>query len=122
MMTETRQAALDRLSGRAVPAATPPPKPIGEAPKIAHYPVGRTRPIIAPLPSEPIRVTRAGIEAALVGSFTYNPHTEEIIDRIALETAQMDQHPPCSDPFREHEQTILRLLRQLGPYPMSHAG
>ena len=85
-MPTEREAALDRLSGRA------PPLPVvrREPPaRLHHYPA---RPVTAPLPAEPLRVTRAEIEAALVGSFTNHPHAAEIVDRIMLEQSKMDQY------------------------------
>jgi hypothetical protein len=63
-------------------------------------------------------VTREEIEAALVGSFTYNPASEEIIDRIVLETSRMDQYPEGSFMFKQHQETIRRLLREVGLYPV----
>jgi hypothetical protein len=89
--TENRQAALDRLSGRApvpVPAVLREPPP-----RLQHYPAGTTRPVTAPLPAEPLRVTRSEIEAALVGSFTYNPHREEIVDRIIFSWLRVSAFP-----------------------------
>jgi hypothetical protein len=97
------------------PIAAPPPPP---APKIRHYTFGTTRPIAAPLPPEPLRLTRSEIEAALVGSFTYTPHREEIIDRILLATARLDQYRPGSDEFRADHETVMRELRMLGLYPV----
>jgi hypothetical protein len=93
-----------------------------EPTKIRHYAAGTTRPIVATLPPEPIRVTRSEIEAALVGSFTYNPHKDEIIERVVLETARMDQYPDGSVMFKQHQETILRSLRELGLYPVLAAG
>jgi hypothetical protein len=99
-----------------------PASPSPSAPKIRHYTFGTTRPLAAPLPAEPLRLTRSEIEAALVGSFTYTPHREEIIDRILLETARMDQCLPGSDAQRAHQQTIMRELRMLGLYPCMDEG
>jgi hypothetical protein len=102
---------------RENPQTAPEPAQI-VAPRIAHYPAGQTRPLAAPLPAEPLRLTRAEITAALVGSFTYHPNQEAVVDQILLETARLDQHAPGSDEFRTHHQTIMRLLRVLGLYPV----
>jgi hypothetical protein len=107
-----------RALARVAAASVERPKEI-KAPRIAHYgPFGSVRPLAAPLPAEPLRLTRSEIEAALVGSFTYTPHREEIIDRILLATARMDQCLPGSYEFNTHHQTIMRELRMLGLYPV----
>jgi hypothetical protein len=93
-----------------------------EAPKIRHYANGTMRPIVATLPTEPIRVTRSEIEAALRGSNNGNPHTPEIVERIVLETSRMDQHPEGSFMFKQHAETIRRSLRELGLYPVLAVG
>jgi hypothetical protein len=92
---------------------------LAEPTKIRHYAAGTTRPIVATAPAHPIRVTRSEIEAALGGStVTYNPAADEIIDRIVLETSRMDQYPSGSVMFNAHAETIRRLLRELGLYPV----
>ena len=116
MPAAERQAALDRLSGRA------PPLPVvrrDPPPRLQHC---TTRPVAQPLPAEPIRVTRSEIEAAQAGGHTYNPHAAEIIDRVLLEQSRMDQHSAGSEPFRAHHETIMRLLRQISLYPVPVPG
>jgi hypothetical protein len=108
-----------RALARVAAASVEQPKPAEiKAPRIRHYTFGTTRPLAPPLPAEPLRLTRSEIEAALVGSFTYTPHKEQIIDRILLQTARMDQCLPGSDAQRAHQQTIMRELRMLGLYPV----
>jgi hypothetical protein len=92
-----------------------------KAPQIAHF-VGPHRPRVAPPPATAIRLSRAEIEAALVGKNNINPHTEEIIDRIVLEMSRMDGFAENTPPFREHHETALRLLRELGLYPLQASG
>jgi hypothetical protein len=125
-MTEIRPAAVrhdaEYYRAQRVPS---PAAPIGEQPKpaeikpprVAHF-AGPHRPIVTTSPATPIRLTRGEIERALEKSFTYHPNQQEIVDRILLETSRMDGFAENSPPFREHHETILRLLREIGLYPL----
>jgi hypothetical protein len=124
-VTETRPTAVrhdaEFYRSQRAPASSPEPtaaKPEEiKPPQIAHY-VGPHRPAIATLSTAPIRVTRQEIEAALVNTKTYNPHTEDVVDRIVLETSRLDQEAAGTPEFNARAETIRRLLRELGLYPL----
>jgi hypothetical protein len=85
-------------------------------PQVAHF-AGPHRPSVT-WPAAPVRLSRGEIETALRGSNTYNPHTEEIVDRILLEIQRMDGFAEGSPPFKTHQETAMRLLREIGLYPV----
>lgn len=93
----------------------PKPKEIA-APRIARHAFG-LRPLVGSLPDIPLRLSRQEIMIAL-GTHPDSAQSAQAVEQIIAETKMMDSHPEGSPEFKAHHDHTMRLLRQIGLYPI----